>query len=335
MKKVFQLLNLDEQTPGSYGIEIEAEGKNMNEVTNKFWRTEDDGSLRGHYPESRAEFVLKKPIELDQVEDAIKALHKDLPDAEFDFSFRTSVHVHMNAQGLTYVQLLNVIYLYLLLEEPLTTYCGKERKGNRFCLRLSDAEGILEVVNMLFRGEGEHLRHIPHDEIRYSAINLEALGKYGSLEFRAMRGNADKEVITTWVKALDALKQYAIAKESPMAIHQAFRDAGPSSFLKNVLGDVAGAFHYPRLIKDVQRSHSLSMDLPYMFVDAVKDREEAKKRQAEAPKRPKGKAVKFDFPAFLDGGINPVPVHPEMERVKELMRQALEQQQERQRNEDW
>lgn len=325
MKKVFQLLRC-EPVEGEYGLEIEAEGKKMDEVHNKYWRTEDDGSLRGRYPESRAEFVLNKPIPRDEVKAAVNLLLNDLEGAEFDFSFRTSVHVHMNVQQLTYPQLLNVIYTYLLLEEPLTTYCGKERKGNRFCLRLSDAEGMLDSIKLLFQGEGREMLDIPHDEIRYSAINLEALRKYGSVEFRAMRGNADPEVIDTWVGALDSIKKYAMGKADPLEIYNDFEQSSPSAFLKQVLGDYAMAFIYPRLIRDVQRSYSLSLDLPHVYAAAKANREEAAKRPK--PKAPDMAELKFPKVAHPFGdALDP--------RMVELMRRAFEEQQARQARGEW
>lgn len=271
MKKVFQTLGLAKAIEGLFGIEIEAEGKGMQLVDNKFWRTEDDGSLRGDYPESRAEFVLKHPITGDKVKPALVSLEKALEGAVFDFSFRTSVHVHVNVQELTHTQLLNFIYTYLLLEEPLMTYCGKERKGNRFCLRLADAEGMLGTLKKLFYDGSESIRDFRGDDIRYSAINIAALQKYGSLEFRAMRGNLEVDTICTWVEALGKIREYAITVKDPQEVLKEFQNMEPKEFLKSVLGGVSKFFIYPRMVKDMQRSLSLSIDLPYSYRDVKED----------------------------------------------------------------
>jgi hypothetical protein len=271
MKKVFQTLGLEKVQPGTFGIEIEAEGKGMEEVATKYWRTEDDGSLRGEYPHSRAEFVLKKPIERGLVKDAVKELIAALPDAKLDFSFRTSVHVHLNVQDLTHTQLLNVIYTYLLLEEPLMTYCGKERKGNRFCLRLADAEGVINILQGLFSDGPRSIRNFNGDQVRYSAINIAALQKYGSLEFRAMRGNMEVETIHTWTEALFKIKSFAMACKDPKEILKIFQEKDPKVFLKTVLQEVADPFIYPRMVKDMQRSLSLSLDLPYCFKEVAEE----------------------------------------------------------------
>lgn len=268
MNPFYKLLGLNQATPGVFGIEIEAEGNNLREVKNRFWRTEDDNSLRGEYPHSRAEFVLKNPIEPDQVKPALESLVKALEGAEFDFSHRTSVHVHVNVQELTHVQVCNFIYTYLLLEEPLMTYCGKARKGNRFCLRLSDAEGMLDVIERMFSdGEGSH--RVAGDNVRYSAINLAALNKYGSLEFRAMRGNMDVGVITTWTEILYKLRSFAVQVNDPKAILALLEKFGAEMFMRNIMGDLYKVLAYPRMLKDVARSFSISLDLPHSYKTPV------------------------------------------------------------------
>lgn len=300
MKQLFQYLRLDKPIAGLLGIEIEAEGKGMNEVDSKFWMSENDGSLRGHYPDSKAEFVLKKPIKLEQVVPALEELKENLPDAKFDFSYRTSVHVHLNVQELTFPQIINVIYTYFLLEEPMMTYCGKGRKANRFCLRLSDAEGLLETINQMIKeGEGSH--HMANDNIRYSAINLAALNKYGSIEFRGMRGNMDVDVIHTWTRAIVAIKEYAIQFQSPQEIQKQLEAEGPRSFVSKVFGEeLAATFNYPRILKDMAKSYSISLDIPYVF--------ERFKREAIPEQVLKGNIVFVQDHGHLTGMVN--GIHP-------------------------
>ena len=264
MKKLFQQLGLDAAIPGMFGIEIEAEGQGMKKVANKYWQTEDDGSLRGEYPTGRAEFVLKTPVVAEEVLPALDNLVKALQGAEFDFSYRTSVHVHVNVQDLTTSQLLNFVYTYLLLEEPMMTYCGKARKGNRFCLRLRDAEGMLGVLDHMFTS-GDGGFRVANDDVRYSAINLAALNKYGSVEFRGMRGNMDVNVIHTWTKALHKLRTFGAAQESPKTILALIEKLGALKFMEHVLGDLFETFAYPRVAKDIASSFSLSLDLPYAY----------------------------------------------------------------------
>ncbi len=265
MKKLFQLLGLNKPNKGTLGIEIEVEGKNLNAVHDNFWHSEDDGSLRGYYPETRAEYVLNEPIKPDEVVPALQQLVAALPDAKFDFSYRTSVHVHVNVQELNHTQILNMIYTYLVLEEPLMTYCGKFRKGNRFCLRLADAEGLLDSIQKMVKDRNTFYAQVG-ENFRYSAINLASLQKYGSIEFRGMRGNIEIPVIHTWTRALLAIKDFAEAQESPKTILALLEKLGAKGFLIHVLGDeVSKAFIYPRVVKDMAKSYSISLDIPYSY----------------------------------------------------------------------
>lgn len=319
MKKVFELLGLGKPTEGDFGIEIEAEGENMRAVADNYWHTEADGSLRGNFPESAAEFVLDKPILREQVRPALECLAKAQKDSTLNFSFRTSVHVHVNVQKLNYEHLLNMMYTYYLLEEPLTTYCGRDRKGNRFCLRLTDAEGVLDEVSTLFKGTGVEIGHLNGDAIRYSAMNLAALPKYGSLEFRAMRGNLDVDYIDTWVGALHAIREYAKSKNDPMEIYEEFRKNPPTVFLKTVLGGLADQFIYPRIIRDLQRSFSISLDLPFQYQMAkeIREQEEAERKgRKAAPNKGKvvmGAPVRFAVPPFVAAPRAPEFIMDEVE----------------------
>lgn len=262
MKKLFELLGT-KRVNGEYGIEIEVEGRYLpHELTDKRWRAEQDGSLRGE----NMEYILAKPLKKADVRDALESLAGELKNSKLDFSFRTSVHVHMNVQNLTFNQYLALLYTYLLLEEPLVNFCGKSRKGNRFCLRLQDAEGILEMFDKLFRKGDEYLHAIHIDGVRYASVNIGATVQYGSLEFRAMRGTMDVDTLVTWVEMLDAVKRFAINLDDPYEVYEFFADVGAEEFPIAVLGEaLAGQLYYPRMIGELKRSFSLSLDLPFAY----------------------------------------------------------------------
>lgn len=272
MAKLFKLLGLNKPVAGEYGIEIECEGNNIAPINSKTWGSEADGSLRGEYPHGACEFVLKKPIMFKDVEQAIDELIGHEINAEFNFSFRTSVHIHVNVQELTSTQLYNLIYTYLLIEQPLVNYCGDGRKGNRFCLRLRDAEGMIDILSNLFNTGNKNLRRIPNDHMRYASINLEAFKKYGSIEFRAMRGTMDKAIILPWVQMLHSIKTYALEMANPKVIHEEFRAYGSVGFLNKVLGkENAQRVMSPTAEQEMNESYSLSIDLPYSFVEVEEE----------------------------------------------------------------
>lgn len=305
MKKIHELLG-KKPLNGDVGIEIEAEGEHMKAVDTKYWLTCDDGSLRGRYPDQRAEFVLVNPIPISVVKAAVTELTKLQEAAKINFSFRTSVHVHVNVMELTEKQVLNMVYTYMLLEEPLMNFCGKERKGNRFCLRLQDAEGLLDTVLEFSKKGWKYLP--PENQIRYAAVNLGALHKYGSVEFRGMRGTMDVATITTWANALVCLRTFAVNQENPQAIFDLFLDNTPEEFLRLVLGKFADPFVYKKMDKDILRSFSLSIDVPSMYKELVeKENPEEKYLKAELEDGAQEMVFNWAPPGVVNFEIRPAP----------------------------
>lgn len=297
MKKIYALLGLSSPNPNDVGIEIECEGRNLvviDEENSKYWKTVPDGSLRGVFPEQSAEWVMRSPVKQKDVKAALTELVAVQKNATFAFSYRTSVHVHINVQDLTELQLLNMVYLYLLLEEPLMNYCGKERKGNRFCLRLADAEAMLESITKWVANSFESIRTLPEGQ-RYSAINLASLRKYGSVEFRGMRGTLDQGVIQNWVNILVSIREFAKTAKSPQEIYEAFCNMGAKEFAKTLFGDLYPIFEYPRMEQEMCRSFSLSIDIPALF-----NRVGAHFTEEEPERKVKDVVREFDIEAVVE-----------------------------------
>lgn len=293
MKKLYQILE-QERKKGDVGIEIECEGKNIQMAINDFWHTVNDGSLRGEFPHEKAEFVFQKPLFLKDVKLALANLAEINAKAKFNFSFRTSVHVHINVQELTEDQLVSMIYTYALLEDALIFYCGKERKCNRFCLRIQDAEGVLQVISGIIRNGVKVMRNFNEGEIRYAALNLAALTKYGSVEFRAMRGTMDQGIILNWVESLLSIREFAMNVENVTKIAELFTNLGPEKFMELVLKDNAHLFQYKGFDHDMLKCFSLSYDIPWEYEMFWK-------------KRDNEEEVELKKEAFKRVRINPVP----------------------------
>lgn len=218
---------------GLNGVEIEVEGINLPIAVGDQWNAINDGSLRG---ESK-EYVFREPLPEDQVEAALESLNKAFLAANsvIKESYRTSVHVHVNVQKLTFKQLYNFILLYICFEDILIQLCGKERDGNLFCLRVTDAEQLVESLKSLpLYGSPESFRG---DGLRYASINVNSVGKYGSLEFRAYRGTTKTEEILLWVKLLNRLRDAAMKFDNPQDIISNFSKLGYQQFTAQVFGD--------------------------------------------------------------------------------------------------
>jgi len=216
--------------PGEIGIEIEVEGRNLPQSLASYWAVHKEGSLRGE----SAEYVLKKPTTRINVKAYLTYLVKALAKAESKcvFSPRTSVHVHINMNKFTMVQVYNYIICYLIIEDLLTQYAGPNRVGNVFCLRAHDAEWFIDWLTE----RAKTTKFCPEpEEMRYTSVNVCAIPKFNSLEFRALRGTLDIDIINNWIKMLLSLKDVAVKYTDPREIIGDFSRLGPSDFLAKLL----------------------------------------------------------------------------------------------------
>lgn len=189
--------------PGDIGIEVEVEFDGPPAIVETdTWRTTEDGSLR-----NGVEYVLRSPIKHSSLQKALAELEANTGEASFQESIRTSVHVHINAGAMTWEQVFAATVAYLLVENILVEPHGSFRKGNLHCLRAKDADSF---VNMLcdsiriLKSPNSTFAPIPlfSDRYRYASLNLCALGKYRSMEFRFLRGMTDTKDIYFWTDVL-------------------------------------------------------------------------------------------------------------------------------------
>jgi len=201
-------------TKGDIGIEIELEGSNIDRncpLITRYWDVVHDGSLN----DIGKEFVLKSPISIKSSYIPLKYLEKSFSrsNAHINDSIRCGCHIHVNVQDLTVAQMWTFVSLYIALEEVLVDLCGEGRQGNLFCLRLKDAEHLLQYINESIKiGD---LKALGTTNIRYASVNLSSLVKYGSVEFRAMKGDRNFNRINAWAKTLINLRDMAVEIGSP------------------------------------------------------------------------------------------------------------------------
>lgn len=183
------------------GVELEVEGRNFPPQTSTpGWKAVADGSLR-----DGIEFVLAVPEGAIKLKESLAVMEAafEKHKTQRNYSFRTSTHVHVNVSNLTLTQVKSIVALYYLFENQFTSYCAKHRQGNRFCLRLREAEHIVSLVSKFFSDE----RVPSSDSAKYMALNIATLSKYGTLEFRTLEGTDDWNKIYMWVRALLRLRK--------------------------------------------------------------------------------------------------------------------------------
>ena len=231
--EAFPHLKAKEQE-GEIGLEIECEGMNLFSAPISWWGTHVDHSLREYKGHPPIEYVLRKPIPRKDVPKALTYLSKKLKEVGSDVvdSHRTSVHVHVNCQKLTFKEVVQFWALYAIFEELLVEFSGPDRRGNLFCLRAKDAEHFIQIMESGL--QQDDYSEIFDKGLRYTACNMASVNKFGSLEFRSMRGTVDQELIQLWVDILLLIRDKALEYKDPQDIVKDFEKYGPEVFLKKI-----------------------------------------------------------------------------------------------------
>lgn len=221
-----------------FGIELECEGKKVDAVPghpiHNDWLPHKDGSLRNHHGSS-CEWVFNGPVGYKQSIERIDSLfdYFDERKAKLVCSNRTSTHVHFNMSDKSVYQVLNLYILYTMLEDILDTFCGEDRKGNLFCLSTRKAPYQLLMVEKAFN-DWQNFADFG-DAWRYTSLNLCSLNKFGTVEFRGMRGVDNKQDLIQWLDILNEFTQYACYKMgNPTDLIQELSQKAPEEFLRGI-----------------------------------------------------------------------------------------------------
>lgn len=262
LPKLIELFPLLQQK-GEVGIEIEMEGEKLRPTRSRcheFWRLKSDGSLRGQ----ACEYVLKNPVPRKDIETALSILIKSCPNAQFNPSDRCGVHIHINVQELTLPQIINFAVLYLSLEGLLLKYCGEDREGNFFCLRASDAEFLID--RLVQARKYSDLQILFGDEIRYASMNLGAIGKFGSIEFRSFRTPKDLMYIKPWAEMLLKIKDKSLEFQEPWDIIEGISKDGEYMFLRHIMEEYAGDLICDNYSENLMNGVRTVQDVAYVQV---------------------------------------------------------------------
>jgi len=248
------------------GVEIELEQvRGLNNVDTDFynyWRLTEDGSLR----DNGVEFVMTRPFAGKDLETALSIFNQYITNNEevkVACSERTSVHVHIDVRDLTIEQLIRFFCVYLIFESALFKVAGKERENNIFCTSMQNAEGSAWKIGLL-RGGKLDARRMISGMTKYSACNLLAVSKYGSMEFRHHSGTYDTNEISKWINILLQIRKYAVGNDIPVEdILSNISDDGAERVFNEVFGDYAHELYYPEISFDMFNGLRLAQDVIY------------------------------------------------------------------------
>lgn len=234
--------------PDQYvGIEIEMEGYSNKEYKNHhangspYWTEHQDQSLR-----NGIEMVLTQPMMGNTLREAISYFFRTF--TQYIPGPRTSIHVHLNMRqdNETLEGLKNMVVLYYILEDAYFIIAGESRKWNGYCNPFEDnPPRILEAF--VRETDVDHLYMSLMDSAgtnsnRYYGMNLNALQRFGTIEFRHLPLVTEEGRLIEWVKLLMELKAAAnrMADEgtSPARLFQSAADIDKLRTYMPMYGDL-------------------------------------------------------------------------------------------------
>ena len=221
---------------GDYGIEIETETKSSYKIPSfTFWDVKPDGSLR----DFGQEYVLKAPLDYgESLTSGLMEFHDKTKNIKFiEDSNSTSVHVHSNILKETWQTLGNYLTIYTLVENLLIEVSGDSRRNNLFCLPIRSVPSInklsLDIFKMVQKKKYNLSSLMEFNAVKYAALNLATICRFGSVEHRSFRGVTDVEIIQSWVDILHKIRLFSRESLTPPDILDIFRDKG-KTFLSEI-----------------------------------------------------------------------------------------------------
>lgn len=227
--------------PDTYmGIEVEVDQDASTRNTTVFpedyrpeWTQKLDGSLSNGY-----EYVLAAPLAGDALVEAVYKLYE--APVRVHRTYTGSTHIHINMMDGTSVDALRTLLLIGYAFEPLLYYVGDNtRQWCGYANRLTDAPS--EMLESILGAElsASTFRRSTERAGRYYGMNLDALRKYGTVEFRYFPTATSAEELMKWIKLVQNFKRAAITTGSVDALIEKLKEkSGYNEFVEEYFGEV-------------------------------------------------------------------------------------------------
>lgn len=231
--------------PTAYvGVEVELE-HTRGRILNGLWRTTTDGSL--HH--DGKEYVFANPTMGEDILTALTVLEEEFSTYHPSTGNDTSLHVHVDIRDLDFKQLARLLFLYIMYEKVLFSYCAPAREDNVFCLSVDKARSCVGnyayIVDSIKQGDTDNLYNLFSNSARYTGVNVRATTDFGSLEFRGHRGTWRKEEILRWINILLSLKKASLDDSIDWhKPHLNVKEMGAIAFGHKVFGDLMTHFNH-------------------------------------------------------------------------------------------
>lgn len=272
------------------GIEVEMENNtgewNQDPLIEGFWKVHQEGSLV-----NGTELV---SVPCDLIRGGSGAETKSRLFKELDgfikankprFSERASTHVHLNMRENTLVSVLSIITGYFILENALFYLCHPSRRGNHFCLSLTDS---MTMVDRITRSLRSGVLPFDNNSMKYSSLNIGRMKDLGTLEIRMMSSLTSAASIFKWAEDIsEFLYRFGEEYKTPLDVLSSYIE-DKEGFLRKHLGDSlpiilsSGIYTMGDLILKTDESIPLLMPLAMLDWTSLNSKDFGKKEKPEA-----------------------------------------------------
>jgi len=193
------------------GLEVEAEFNGMGDDVipraPKGWDKIADGSLRG----ASAEYISRGPVLVQDMRAHIKALTDVLQNSRIKKSNNTSLHVHVNVQFMTPVQVWTSIIYAWMMDDLIMNICAKHRKESRFCLTASKGNGMINTASKIL-DKKDPFFNCSRNTMKYSNTAIHNIRPLQSIEFRGKEGIFSEQDMYEWADLCQSIVYCPMAK---------------------------------------------------------------------------------------------------------------------------
>lgn len=212
--QIIRLLGEDEMTPVPqlYGVEIEVENVHqVRWIDGTRWRTVPDGSLRNN----GMEFVSDPLTRADMLRE-LATYYRNAALLGYQPHVRTGIHVHADMRWRTLEQVAAICTLYSALEPAMFELCGPQREEGIYCVpwyRSTDDVRLLREARDETRAA--RVERQMTSTCKYSALYLEPLRRFGTIEFRAAPTYQTFPEMARWLTTIHRLIRAGHALGTP------------------------------------------------------------------------------------------------------------------------
>lgn len=246
-----------------YGVEVEYENvidpPNVRDIR---WNVTPDGSLRNN----GLEFITH-PISLHQAVTAFRHLNRVAGQESWEDTARTGIHVHADMRDLTFDRVKGVIAAYAAFEPLMFRLVDTTREENIYCVPWYRAPDQARVVPFLGRRRIDTERTAGVGLVKYSALYLRPLWKFGTLEFRQAETWRDPAPFRRWICAISRLVEWG-KDETPESVIEKC-SSNPNQLVQDIFGWTMRHVTDPESVMDeVNSLATVDEMIPYTYKES-------------------------------------------------------------------